>query len=104
MAFEALAAHLGIDLEEFMELVELYVKTCRSDLEKIRQGIRRGIPADAAAGAHSIKGASGNLGFKDMEDRARKMETQAKAGSLENFEVYIQDLENRLVELGRTGK
>ena len=101
MEFKDLAARLGIELEDFIELAQLYVQTCRADLEKIRQGVLLGVPADAAASAHSIKGAAANLGFKDMAELAQKMELQAKAGSLENFGEYVQDLEKQLTDLGQ---
>ena len=101
MEFKDLAARLGIEIEDFIELVELYVQTCRADLEKIRHGVLLGVPADAAAAAHSIKGAAGNLGFDGMAELAKKMEVQAKAGSLENFGEYIRDLEKRLTDLGQ---
>ena len=99
MEFKDLAARLGIELEDFLELLELYVQTSRTDLEKIRQATQSGVPPLAAAAAHSIKGAAGNLGFTDTAELALKMELQAKAGSLENFETYIKDLENQIAGL-----
>ncbi|WP_022664834.1 Hpt domain-containing protein [Desulfospira joergensenii] len=101
MDFKGFAARLGIEEEDFLELVELYVMTCRADIEKIRQGILLGVPADAAAAAHSIKGAAGNLGFEEMAGLAQKMEIQARAGSLENFKTYISDLEKQITGLGK---
>ena len=100
MDFKDLAARLGVEEEDFRELAELFVQTCRTDLEKIRQGMSSGIPADAAAAAHSIKGAAGNLGFEDMAELAQKMEFQAKAGSLDHFETYTSDLEKMINGLG----
>ncbi len=99
MDFKVLWERLGIDQEDFMELVELFVVTSLSDIEKIKKGVGDNNPADAAAASHSIKGAAGNLGFDDISNLAKDMEMQAKSGSLENFDAQINDLEKRVNEL-----
>ena len=96
MDFKDLASKLGIDEEDFIELIELFVTTSLADLDKIKQGFKSGNCEDAAAAAHSIKGASGNLGFDDIFNLAKDMEMQAKQGSLDNFESYINELENKV--------
>lgn len=99
MDFQDLASRLGIDEEDFMELVELFVETTQSDIEKIKSGVNQGNAQEAAAASHSIKGAAGNLGFNDMFEHAKSMEMQAKAGSLEGFEKMIADLETMLNDI-----
>jgi HPt (histidine-containing phosphotransfer) domain-containing protein len=94
MDFKVLWERLGIDQEDFMELVELFVITSLSDIEKIKTGMAGNNPDDAAAASHSIKGAAGNLGFDEISNLAKDMEMQAKSGSLENFDAYVNDLEN----------
>ncbi len=93
MDFQELASRLGIDEEDFMELVELYVTTTRSDIAKIKKGLEENSSADAAAASHSIKGAAGNLGFDEMFELAKDMEMQAKTGNLTGFDAMIADLE-----------
>ncbi|MCP3871869.1 MAG: Hpt domain-containing protein [Desulfobacteraceae bacterium] len=99
MDFKDLASRLGIDDEDFMELVELFVTTSLSDIDKIKKGFQEGNCDDAAAASHSIKGASGNLGFDDIYKLSMEMEMQAKQGSLENFENFISDLESMVTAL-----
>ena len=99
MDFKYLASRIGIDDEDFMELVELFITTTLSDLDKIKQGMAANHPEDVGAAAHSIKGAAENMGFESMSELAKKMEFQAKAGSLENFDAYILDLETQVKEL-----
>jgi len=99
MDFEGPASRLGIDKEDFLELVGLFITTTQSDLSKIRLGMENNAPSDAAAAAHSIKGAAGNMGFEDMAMVAQKMEFKGKEGSLEGFDVWIAEMEvflNRL--------
>ena len=94
MDFKDLASRLGFDEDDFKELVELFITTTLSDIDKIKKGVQQGNSQDAAAASHSIKGAAGNLGFDDIFTLAKDMEMQAKQGNMDNFEVYITDLEN----------
>lgn len=99
MDFNDLASRLGIDEEDFKELVELFVTTTFSDIDKIKKAVSDNNPADAAAASHSIKGAAGNLGFDDIFSLARDMEMQARKGSLDNFSANIHDLESFVNDL-----
>ena len=102
MDYKHLADQLDMSEEEFSELAALFVTITRADLKKIRQGVSNDNPSRAAAAAHSIKGAAGNLGFTRMADLAQKMEALANAGNLDNFDVYIMDLETRVEALAAT--
>lgn len=102
MDYKHLADQLDMSEEEFSELAALFVTITRADLKKIRQGVSNDNPSRAAAAAHSIKGAAGNLGFTHMADLAKKMEALANAGNLDNFDVYIMDLETRVEALAAT--
>ncbi len=99
MSFEELASRLGIDTEDFIELVELFITTTRSDMDKIRQAMDGNNTSDAAAAAHSIKGAAGNLGYEGIADIAKIMEYLGKDGSLEGFEGYMSELDEHMVGL-----
>ncbi len=96
MDFKDLASRLGLDEEDFVELAELFVTTTLSDIDKIKKGVTENNSADAAAASHSIKGAAGNLGFNDIFELTKKMETQAKEGNLNDFDTYISDIEDKL--------
>ncbi|MCG8619304.1 MAG: Hpt domain-containing protein [Desulfobacterales bacterium] len=99
MDFGEMASRLGIDREDFTELVELFITTTRSDMDKILGAMAGDNPADAAAAAHSIKGAAANLGFEDMADLAKTMEFRGKDGSLEGFGDYMADMEGHLTQV-----
>ena len=96
MDVQQLASRLGIDEEDFMELVELFVATSLGDIEKIKKGVAEESSAEAAAASHSIKGAAGNMGFDEIFTLAKNMEMQAKQGDLNNFGAYIEDLESQV--------
>ncbi len=99
MSFEDLASRLGIDTEDFIELVELFITTTRSDMDKIRRAMDGNNPSDAAAAAHSIKGAAANLGYGEMAEITKTMESLGKDGSLEGFEGYLSELDEYMIGL-----
>ena len=100
MDFEYLASRLGLDKEDFLELSELFITTTQADLDKIRKAMAEGNSSDAAAAAHSIKGAAANLGFGDMAELAKIMEFKGKDGSLEGFDAHVYELEVLVQALG----
>ncbi|MCG8563578.1 MAG: Hpt domain-containing protein [Desulfobacterales bacterium] len=99
MDYENLALRLGLETEEFMELVSLYVETTTQDLDRIRQGLARGSAPDTAAAAHSIKGAAANMGFSHMARLAEAMETQARDGELTQLTPHLQQFTRLMDEL-----
>lgn len=99
MDFKNLAERLGLDEEDFMELVELFVDTSMGDIEKIKKGVEESSCPDAAAASHSIKGAAANMGFDEIAAQAEAMEKQAKGGSIEGFDVFVVELEKKVKSL-----
>ncbi len=99
MDFKELAANLGIDEADFMELVELFISTAREDINRIEAGLSAGDAQAAAAASHSIKGAAGNLGFMDMAGIAQTMEMQAKNNNLSGFDDLLSRLKALLEKI-----
>jgi HPt (histidine-containing phosphotransfer) domain-containing protein len=96
MDFQALADDLGFDLEEFKELVELFLKTAAEDLSRLYSAIEKKDPIQAEKAIHSIKGAAGNLGFSTIHECAKKMEIDAKNNRLSIVSESAKVLENAL--------
>jgi histidine phosphotransfer protein HptB len=92
--YKELASRIGFDEDDFHELVELFVTTSLSDIDKIKKAVLQNNCKETAAASHSVKGASGNLGFDDIFALASDMEMQAKNDNLEDFDSYINQLEN----------
>ncbi len=99
MDFKDLASRLGIDEEDFMELVELFITTSLADVEKLKKSVLENSCPDASAASHSIKGAAANMGFEEIAKLTTDMEMQAKQGNVDNFDVYIADLEKMVTAL-----
>ncbi|MDY0362257.1 MAG: Hpt domain-containing protein [Desulforegulaceae bacterium] len=89
MTLKDYAENLGLDEEEFKELTQLFIDTTKKDLEKLKKALKNQDFKSAKEASHSIKGASGNLGFMEIFELASKCE---KASEENNFELISNDI------------
>jgi len=105
MEVKTLAENLGLEVEEFNELFELYRETTFSDLEELKFAISNGDAEMVHEKAHSIKGASGNLGFDELYEAAKAIDDRARVNSLDELENMFQEFwesyEKLVKELGK---
>lgn len=99
MDVKELAEELGLEKDEYLELVELFVEKSMTDLDELQSAVGAGDAENAASAAHSIKGAAGNLGFMALYEEAKKIEAQALVGSLDAAIESIQTLRKDLEEI-----
>lgn len=101
MNLKEMADNLGLEEEEYLELLALFVKSGISDLEKLQAAIEKGNTEEAINSAHSLKGAAGNLGLADFYESAKKTEMDARGGNLEKVVASIQTLREDLEKISR---
>jgi len=99
MNFKELAKNLGLEEEEYLELIELFIETGMSDLDKLQSAIEEGNAEKAANAAHSIKGAASNLGLMEVYGVAKKIENQTRNDRLEGIAESAQALKEKLNEI-----
>ena len=99
MNFKKLAEDLGLEEDDFLEIVDLFIETTPSDLSKLESAADEGHVQNVVETAHSIKGASGNLGFRDMYDMAREIEMNAQKEILEGAKEAIQLLKEQFTQI-----
>lgn len=99
MDLKIYAEKIGFEEDEFRELAEIFVATTKKDIEKIRAGLEKNSHEEVASASHSIKGASGNLGFDEIFLLAKKMEMQARDQNLENFNDFIIRLDSMVDDI-----
>lgn len=75
MNLKDLAKELGLEEDEFSEIVALYLETSFADFKKLQTAILEGNEQAIFEAAHSIKGASGNFGFMKAYEVADKIES-----------------------------
>ena len=104
MDIKALAENLGLEEDEYLELADLLVDTGMVDLSKMESAIREGDTDTAAKAAHSIKGASGNLGIMDMYELARTIEAELRNNNLASAQNQLKELREKLETLAKLVK
>jgi len=99
MNFKELAENLGLEEDEYLELVKLLIETSRTDLEGTEAALRAKDSDEVANRLHSIKGASGNLGLMEIYDLAKQGEQIARNHALDHLPDIVQGLKARLNSL-----
>lgn len=99
MDFRNIESFLSVDTNEAEELGRLLADSLASDLEKIRRGLRDSDAESISFVAHSIKGASGNLGFERLSQLAAVMETRTRAGRLDDLGDLLLEMKRLLEKL-----
>ena len=96
MVFKELSEDLGLDEDEFLEMAELFLETGFSDLGKLRSAVDEENVQEVIETAHSIKGASGNMGFMEIFQVAKGVETKAREDNLEGAAEAVKFIKKNL--------
>jgi len=104
MDIKALADDLGLDEDEYLELIDLLVDTGMVDLSNMESAVKAGDADTAARAAHSIKGASGNLGVMDIYELAKAIEAELRNNNLAAIEGQLKEIREKLEVLGKLVK
>ena len=96
MNIQELAENLGLEKEEYLELLDLFIDTADSDINELQSAIGEGNGEKAVGAAHSLKGAAGNLGLMEIHEEAKKMEADARDNHLEAVAGAVPTLRNKL--------
>lgn len=99
MDFRNIELFLNVDTNEALKLGLLLADTLTSDLEKIRRGLRENDAESIRFAAHSIKGASGNLGFKKLSQLAADIEMRSRDDRLGGLQKLILEMQHLLDKL-----
>jgi len=91
-----LANRLDIGEEECLELLNLFKKTAASELRNLESTLEKKDAPVVEKMAHSIKGAAGILGLQEIHDAAKRIETAARTNRLEEIEVDLRIIKEKL--------
>ncbi len=95
MNFQELAENLGLEIDEYRELIELFIETGSADFQKILDGMAGGDAEQVMRSAHTIKGASGNLGLMDVSETAKIIEENATDNKLDGLDETVAILKSQ---------
>ena len=81
------------DMELLREIASLFLDDCLQKIDQIREGIREGDARRVEEAANSLKGAAGNIGAKQLEQRFLQFEMVVKEGIPQEGEIDLAGLE-----------
>ena len=91
---------LGLEEDEYLELVELFFETSKADLKNLRSAINKKDMEMIAEIAHSLKGAAMNLGLDEFIELAKTIEKTARDGELEETAMTVETFQEKLDNSG----
>jgi histidine phosphotransfer protein HptB len=95
MNLQELAENLGLEVEEYKELIELFIDTGSADFQKIQEALAGHNADQVMRSAHTIKGAAGNLGLMEVSAVAKTIEENASKNQLEDLGKAVQALKTQ---------
>ena len=94
---EQLAELKDVLEDEFGILISTYLADAKLRLQLIEQGLQNQDYDAVRLAAHSLKGASANLGALMLAEICEHLEHDCRAGRYENCEVYNQQIVEEFV-------
>jgi HPt (histidine-containing phosphotransfer) domain-containing protein len=96
MNFKELGEALGLDEQEYMELIELFVTSGGADFQRLKTALAASDLDQVARSAHTIKGAAGNLGLMDLHETAKHIEHDAGQHRVDGLAEAVKTLASQL--------
>jgi HPt (histidine-containing phosphotransfer) domain-containing protein len=99
ISWEDSVARVGDDEEFLIELLTDLKEMVEENLPNLKDNLESSNFSEIKAIAHSIKGASGNLGLNIIYDITMNLENSAKNSDAESSKKYITDLDSEFANL-----
>lgn len=95
MNTKKLAKGLGLEEDDYLEILELFVESGRADLDALQAAVKSNNAEGTVRAAHSIKGASASLGLPELSELAKGIEFKARKQDMNGMEARIETLRSR---------
>ncbi|MBI5582881.1 MAG: PAS domain S-box protein [Deltaproteobacteria bacterium] len=97
-ARRALAERVGLDEEDYVELLDLFFQQADLELKALMEAWVNGDSLLVSRTAHALKGASGNLRLQGVHEEAARLESLGKKNNLEGVGPLLQSLKEKIDE------
>ena len=101
MNFKALGEKIGLEEDEYRELVELFLETGKVDYERLKAAFDGDDAQQVARSAHTINGAAGNMGIMNVHEVAKRIELAAAENQLDSVSVDLKTLKGLFGEIAQ---
>jgi HPt (histidine-containing phosphotransfer) domain-containing protein len=102
MNFKALGEELGLEEEEYRELIELFMETGQADLSQLKTALDAGDAETVSRRAHTLSGSSGNMRLMEIHEAAKRIELAADDGRLDNQSDDLNAVEAGFADIARS--
>ena len=92
MDLKKLSENLGMDEEEYVEMLQLFFESGGADLENLEAAIKEGDIEKAHRASHSLKGSSGSLGLEKLFEMAVAIDDKNRQGILDGLDEMVKEL------------
>ncbi len=96
MNYKVICENLGLEEDEYIELLQLFVETGNANLQRLQTALSELDWQQVVRSAHTLKGASGNLGLTDIHQSASQIERHAAERQIEILTQQVQLLAHQM--------
>jgi len=84
-----LGESLGLDEEEYLEMIDLFFESGGDDLKKIEAAVADHDATRAYAASHSLKGSAGSLGLTMIYEKTILIDDKLRRGDLDGVAEMV---------------
>ena len=99
MNIKELSENLGLEEDEYMEMLDLFLTSGGADLSRIEQALKEANARLVHEAAHSLKGSAGSLCIDNIFELARAIDDKSRKGILTGLDELAQKLRRAYDEL-----
>ena len=92
MSYQYLIDNVGIGFEDARRVFSLLFETARSEMLKLRAGIRAGDSRMVERAAHQLSGATSTCGLFEIHEKLRLLESQATVEPLDSLRESVEEI------------
>ncbi len=99
MNIKELSENLGLEEDEYIEMLDLFFMSCDTDLARIEQALKEANAERVHEAAHSLKGSAGSLCLDSIFELARDIDNKSRHGILAGLDGLACNLRRAYDEL-----
>jgi histidine phosphotransfer protein HptB len=92
MDFKELGENIGLDEDEYADMLVIFLESGGNDLQKLEAAILESNADKAHEASHSLKGSSGSLGLDKMFELAKAIDDKDRTGDLDGLGEMVKNL------------
>jgi histidine phosphotransfer protein HptB len=96
MDFKKLSEKIGLEEDEYFELLELFLEISTSDIIRLENAVGTENADEAEKVAHSLKGASSSLGLTEIAEIAGLIENSAREKSIHDGTTLVANIKEKI--------